>query len=135
MTGRLQPPFLSYDALRRRAEDFLRTHHPQGTIPIPIEEIVEFRYRIDIIPVPGLQEAFVKAGHSAVMRFISGETSVEGDPAVSSVSRQIPPVSDAVASSYGCLSPSRRAPLLRKASGSIVLVACSNIAEGLAHAA
>ncbi len=58
MTGRLHPPFLSYDALRRRAEDFHRTHHPQGTIPIPIEEIVEFRYRIDIIPVPGLQEAF-----------------------------------------------------------------------------
>ncbi|MBI2561548.1 MAG: ImmA/IrrE family metallo-endopeptidase [candidate division NC10 bacterium] len=27
-------------------------------IPIPIEEIVEFNYRIDIIPVPGLQEAF-----------------------------------------------------------------------------
>lgn len=58
MAERLHPPFLSYEALRRRAGDFLRTHHPDGTIPLPIEEIVEFRYRIDIIPVPGLQEAF-----------------------------------------------------------------------------
>jgi hypothetical protein len=58
MPQRLQRPFLSYEDLRRRAGDFLRTHHPAGTIPVPIEEIVEFRYRIDIIPVPGLQEAF-----------------------------------------------------------------------------
>jgi len=58
MTEHLQPPFLPYDTLRRRAGDFLRTHHPEGSIPVPIEEIVEFRYRIDIIPVPGLQEAF-----------------------------------------------------------------------------
>jgi len=58
MADRLRPPVLSYEDLRRRAGDFLRTHHPAGTIPVPIEEIVEFRYRIDIIPVPGLQEAF-----------------------------------------------------------------------------
>ncbi|MBI4574574.1 MAG: ImmA/IrrE family metallo-endopeptidase [candidate division NC10 bacterium] len=58
MPERFRPPFLSYDDLRRRAGDFLRTHHPAATIPVPIEEIIEFRYRIDIIPVPGLQEAF-----------------------------------------------------------------------------
>lgn len=58
MPGRLQPPVLSYADLRRRARDFLRTHHPAGTIPVPIEEIVEFNYRIDIVPLPGLQEAF-----------------------------------------------------------------------------
>lgn len=58
MPDRLRPPVLSYEGLRRRSGDFLRTHHPSGTIPVPIEEIVEFRYRIDIIPVPGLQEAF-----------------------------------------------------------------------------
>ncbi|MFQ5881781.1 MAG: ImmA/IrrE family metallo-endopeptidase [Candidatus Methylomirabilales bacterium] len=58
MPGILHPPFLSYDALRRRARDFLQTYHPSGTIPVPIEEIVEFEYEIDIIPVPGLHEAF-----------------------------------------------------------------------------
>jgi hypothetical protein len=67
MTGRLERPVLSYEALRRRAADFLRTHHPAGTIPIPIEEIVELRYSIDIIPVPGLHEAFEVDG------FISGD--------------------------------------------------------------
>ena len=45
MADRLTPPILSYRDLRRRAGDFLRTHHPAGTIPVPIEEIVEFRYR------------------------------------------------------------------------------------------
>ena len=58
MAERLAPPFLSYRDLRRRAGDFLRTRHPPATIPVPIEEIVEFQYRIDIIPVPGLQDAF-----------------------------------------------------------------------------
>jgi len=58
MSHRPPPPILSYGDLRRRAGDFLRTHHPDGTIPIPIEEIVESQHRIDIIPVPGLHKAF-----------------------------------------------------------------------------
>ncbi len=58
MPSSLNPSYLSYEGLRRRAGDFLRTHHPAGTIPVPIEEIVEFHYRMDIIPLPGLQEAF-----------------------------------------------------------------------------
>ena len=58
MAESLDRPILSYEALRRRAGDFLRTHHPGGTIPVPVEEIVELRYQIDIIPVPGLHEAF-----------------------------------------------------------------------------
>lgn len=58
MANPLDRPILSYRDLRVRAADFLRTHHPPGTIPVPIEEIVEFKYRIDIIPVHGLQQAF-----------------------------------------------------------------------------
>ncbi len=58
MAGPLHPPFLSYEALRCRAGDFLRTHYQAGAIPVPIEEIVELDYRIDIIPVPGLQCGF-----------------------------------------------------------------------------
>ncbi len=45
---------LSYDDLRGRAEEFLRQHHPAETIPVPIEEIVEFGFGINIIPLPGL---------------------------------------------------------------------------------
>jgi hypothetical protein len=65
MAERLSPPFLPYRDLRRRAADFLRTRHPAATIPVPIEEIVEFRFHIDIIPVPGLQDAFEVDGFIA----------------------------------------------------------------------
>jgi len=65
MADRLTPAYLSYRDLRRRAGDFLRTHHPTGAIPVPIEEIVEFQYNIDIIPVPGLQDAFEGDGFIA----------------------------------------------------------------------
>ncbi len=58
MPGKLHPPILSYENLRRRARNFLQTYHPSGTIPVPIEEIVEFKYEIDIIPIPGLHDVF-----------------------------------------------------------------------------
>jgi hypothetical protein len=51
-------PRYSYEQLRRRADDFLRTHNPRGTIPVPIEEIIEFNFGIDIVPMPGLHTAF-----------------------------------------------------------------------------
>jgi hypothetical protein len=44
----------SYDDLRIRADEFLRQHHPTGTVPVPIEPIVEFGFGINIIPLPGL---------------------------------------------------------------------------------
>jgi Zn-dependent peptidase ImmA (M78 family) len=78
MADRLTPPILSYRDLRRRAGDFLRTHHPAGTIPVPIEEIVEFRYRMDIIPVPGLQDAFDVDGFiSSDLKAITVDTSMQ----------------------------------------------------------
>jgi hypothetical protein len=51
-------PFLRYVDLRRRAEAFLAEHHPTRMIPVPIERIVESRFGIDIVPVPGLQDGF-----------------------------------------------------------------------------
>ena len=48
----------SYDELRVIAEPFLLEHHPGGTIPIPVEEIVEFRLGPNIIPMPGLRKFF-----------------------------------------------------------------------------
>lgn len=51
-------PFLNYDHLRKKAEAFLGQYYPDRNIPVPIEMIVERDFKIDIVPVPGLQEAF-----------------------------------------------------------------------------
>lgn len=54
MTEPLGVPVLSSSDIGRIAEEFLRKRHPDGTIPIPIEEIAEFQMGLDIVPVPGL---------------------------------------------------------------------------------
>jgi IrrE N-terminal-like domain len=51
-------PYLPYDKLRVVAADFHEQHHPSGEIPIPIERIIEFRFQLDIVPVPGIQDEF-----------------------------------------------------------------------------
>lgn len=51
-------PRRSYEDLRKAADWFLREHHPGGEIPIPVEEILELKLRKNIVPEPGLQEAF-----------------------------------------------------------------------------
>jgi hypothetical protein len=51
-------PYLSDHALRHAAEEFLARHHHSGTIPVPIEEIVEFQLGIDIVPIPGIHRAY-----------------------------------------------------------------------------
>lgn len=45
----LQVAVLSYDDLRRQTEQFLAEHHSAGTLPIPIDEIIEFRLGIQIV--------------------------------------------------------------------------------------
>lgn len=47
-------PFFRYEDLRRYAEEFLSEYHPSRKIPVPIEAIVDLRFRIDIVPMPGL---------------------------------------------------------------------------------
>lgn len=51
-------PYLPYDRLRDEAEAFLAKHHPDRTIPVPIDTIVERDFGMDIVPVPGLQDHF-----------------------------------------------------------------------------
>jgi len=51
-------PYLPDDALRRAAAAFLAKHHNPGTIPVPIEQIVEFELGIDIIPIPGMHRSY-----------------------------------------------------------------------------
>jgi len=65
-------PRLSYEDLRGRADAFLAEHHPRGSIPVPIEQIVEFGFGINIIPIPDLRRDFGTDGFlSAAMTEIS----------------------------------------------------------------
>jgi hypothetical protein len=52
----IKAPRLPYDHLRTVAEEFLARYHPKRTLPIPIERIVEFDFKIDIVPIPGLTD-------------------------------------------------------------------------------
>jgi Zn-dependent peptidase ImmA (M78 family) len=49
-----RPERLSYEKLRGLAEDFLSEFHEERTLPIPIEEIVEFDFEIELIPIEGI---------------------------------------------------------------------------------
>jgi Zn-dependent peptidase ImmA (M78 family) len=48
------PAVLSYDDLRRHAEEFLDEFHEERTLPVPIEEIVEFDFELQVIPIDGI---------------------------------------------------------------------------------
>jgi len=50
----LDVKFLRYAEIADIAEDFLK-ENGVDTIPVPIEEIIDIDYGIDIIPIPGLQ--------------------------------------------------------------------------------
>ena len=58
-------PIYSYDVLYKKADDFLRTHNPSAAIPVPIEEIVEFEFNINIVPVLALQREFEVEGFTS----------------------------------------------------------------------
>ena len=50
------PPVLSYDDIRDRADEFLDEFHKDRSIPTPIDEIVEFDFGMEVIPIPGLRD-------------------------------------------------------------------------------
>ncbi len=51
-------PDYSTKDINRKAEEFLKKYHPSLSIPVPIEEIIEFQFHIDIVPLHGLHRAF-----------------------------------------------------------------------------
>ncbi len=63
-------PVLSYEDINNRAEEFLREHKRNDTLPVDIETIVEFDLGLNIFPFPNLQETFDIEG------FISGDLTV-----------------------------------------------------------
>lgn len=66
----LTAPILSYDDINKHAEDFLRKHKRDETLPVDIEAIAEFDLGLNIFPFPNLQETFDIDG------FISGDLNV-----------------------------------------------------------
>lgn len=55
---KIKVPYLTYDDIRRYSDDFISKYNPSRTIPTPIEEIVEIKFGIDIIPLPGLHQSY-----------------------------------------------------------------------------
>jgi hypothetical protein len=51
-------PDYSTKDISRKAEEFLKKYHSSLFIPVPIEEIIEFQFHIDIVPLHGLHRAF-----------------------------------------------------------------------------
>lgn len=49
-----RPAVLSYDDIRKLAEQFLVEFHDERTLPVPIEEIVEFDFELEIVPLDGI---------------------------------------------------------------------------------
>lgn len=54
----MKVPYFSGEYLRSKSSEFTKRYNSLGKTPTPIEEIVEFDFGIDIIPVPGLQDGF-----------------------------------------------------------------------------
>jgi Zn-dependent peptidase ImmA (M78 family) len=46
--------FLSPEEIEARVQEFLKKVHPENTLPIPIEEIVDLKMGIHIVPTPGM---------------------------------------------------------------------------------
>jgi Zn-dependent peptidase ImmA (M78 family) len=62
-------PYLSYEKINEIVEDFLEKYGIGSRLPVPIDEVIEFKYGIDIVPFPNLQNDFDIDG------FISGDLS------------------------------------------------------------
>ena len=51
-------PDYSTKDISRKAEEFLKKYHSSLSVPVPVEEIIEFQFHIDIVPLHGLHRAF-----------------------------------------------------------------------------
>jgi Zn-dependent peptidase ImmA (M78 family) len=55
--------YLPYDDIRIKAKEFLEKYNQDFTIPVPIEEIVEFKLDIAVVPCEELQEKIEVEGY------------------------------------------------------------------------
>ena len=65
----ISAPKITYDQIKKYANTFLKQYQPEGTLPIPIEEIIEVKLKIHLIPIPYLKKTVGKEA------FISGDLS------------------------------------------------------------
>lgn len=54
----IKAPFLSYQEIAKAAHECGLKYHPRGTVPVPIEEIIDIGFRIDIVPEYGMEDRF-----------------------------------------------------------------------------
>jgi Zn-dependent peptidase ImmA (M78 family) len=49
-------PYLTLDVIKTIANNFLEKYHPECSIPVPIEDIIELKLNIDVILLNGLKQ-------------------------------------------------------------------------------
>lgn len=58
----MQIGYRTGDQIRESALEFLSTYHPDDSIPVPIENIIEYDLGLDIFPFPDLQKNYGLVG-------------------------------------------------------------------------
>jgi len=64
-------PFLPRDTIVSHAESLISKHHPSRELPIPIEDIIDIKLRIDIVPVPGLTKVLCEDEDDGIESFVN----------------------------------------------------------------
>lgn len=74
MSNNVMVPYKNSYQIEKIVNDFIKKYHPENTYPTPIEEIIEFKFNIDIIPISGLHKIIDTDGFlSSDLRSISVE--------------------------------------------------------------
>ncbi|MGR3310427.1 MAG: ImmA/IrrE family metallo-endopeptidase [Candidatus Brocadiales bacterium] len=74
MASEIKAPYLTHEQIRTRAKLFLEKYHPEDSYPVPIEDIIEYQLKLDIIPIPGLRDYVEVEGFVSV---VSGSISID----------------------------------------------------------
>lgn len=59
----LEIPYFTYSDIGKRAQVFLTEYHPSFELPIPIEQIVDVKIGLDIVPINNLYRDFGLSGY------------------------------------------------------------------------
>ena len=64
-------PFLPHDRISAHAEAVLLKHHPSRQLPMPIEDIIDTKLGIDIVPIPGLTKVLSDDDDDGIESFVN----------------------------------------------------------------